>query len=213
MVYICEIETGETLSEEEEISARDLVDFKGGKDEISSCQVGKEEMRLSKSLKSSEKSSDKQGVLIEEENQRCIPIMGGIRILLPSSPVKASEHVESAEEGRQPTKTIMKEKEHTLTYSQVVKGEEDNSDKMITHSDEKLKLLEDWLSDPVTKEDFQKETVMQSEEELHPKEQLDGAGFVPAQGEIEELEEAKLSEKMAEHRLSNMAAEFEPAEE
>jgi hypothetical protein len=47
----------------------------------------KEEMRLSESLMNSEKSSDQQGALIgEEEDQRCILIIGGISIFLPSNP-------------------------------------------------------------------------------------------------------------------------------
>jgi hypothetical protein len=63
----------------------DLIDFQEGIREIPSFQVGKgSEMRLSKSLMSSEVSSDQQGVL-KEEDQRRILIIGGIEIFLPSN--------------------------------------------------------------------------------------------------------------------------------
>jgi hypothetical protein len=39
-------------------------------------------------------------VLTEEEDQRCILIIGGIKIFLPSNPVEASAHVEGAEDER-----------------------------------------------------------------------------------------------------------------
>jgi hypothetical protein len=42
---------------------------------------------------------------------------------------------------------------------------------------------------------------------------LDEVGIVPAQEEIEELVEAKLSEEITEQQLSNIAAEFEPTVE
>jgi hypothetical protein len=57
-------------------------------------------MRLFESLINSEESSDQQGVLTEEEDQRHILIIGGINIFLPSIPVEASAHVEGAEEER-----------------------------------------------------------------------------------------------------------------
>jgi hypothetical protein len=51
----------------------------------------KREVRLSKSLENSEKSLDQQGVLTgEEEDQRCILIIGGINIFLPRIPAGAS---------------------------------------------------------------------------------------------------------------------------
>jgi hypothetical protein len=85
MVYICEPEIGESLDEEEERSTEDLIDFQEGnekrsvedlvdcqegRNENSGFQVGKEEMRLSESLKNSEESSDQQGVLTEERRKR-----------------------------------------------------------------------------------------------------------------------------------------------
>jgi hypothetical protein len=82
--------------------------------------VGREkEMRLSKSLRSSEVSSGQQGVLIDEdscgfvdhvneddeklntsitkeEDQRSILIIGGIRVFLPSNPIEVRESVADA---------------------------------------------------------------------------------------------------------------------
>jgi hypothetical protein len=52
----------------------------------------------------SEESSYQQAVLIEEEDQRYILIIGGINIFLPSILVEASAHDESATEERQPTR-------------------------------------------------------------------------------------------------------------
>jgi hypothetical protein len=230
MVYICEPEYGESLSDEEgrsvgdliyfqegneKRSVEDLIDFQEGRKEKSGFQVGKEEMRLSESLKNSEKSSYQQGVLtekkremrlseslrnseessdqqgvlteekeeevgekphenedscgiadhmneydeklntstLEEEDQRCILIIGGINIFLPRIPVEASACVAreevmqeaskeeaigpnvfktnslcvagAEEEERQPTETVMEEeKEKTLKSSQEMKEEE-----------------------------------------------------------------------------------------
>jgi hypothetical protein len=76
---------------------------------------------------------------------------------------------------------------------------------------EELKMLEDWLSNPSTEEDCQRDAVVKSEEEFHPEEQLDEAGLVPAQGE--ELTEGELSGEMVEQKLSSMAVEFGPAVE
>jgi hypothetical protein len=81
---------------------------------------------------------------------------------------------------------------------------------------EELKLLEDWLSNPETKEDFQKETIMQSGEEFQHEEQLDEVGLMPSQRDdrgTEELAEIKLSEEMVEQQLSNIVAELESAVE
>jgi hypothetical protein len=132
MVYIFEPKYGENLSEEEERSTEDLIYFqegnkKGSVEDLKECQetrkknssfqVGKEEMRLSESLRNSEKSSDQQGVLTEKEeemrlseslknseesldqqgfltgeekDQRCIMIIGRIIIFHPRSPKEAN---------------------------------------------------------------------------------------------------------------------------
>jgi hypothetical protein len=83
MVYVCELENGESLSDElersikdltnfqeenEKRSFEDLVDCQEGRTKISGCQVGKEERRLSQSIKNLDESSYQQGVLMEEEN-------------------------------------------------------------------------------------------------------------------------------------------------
>jgi hypothetical protein len=88
----------------------DLIDFHGGRREISYLQVGKgEEMN-------SVKSSYQKGVLIDEhscgfadhvneddeklntpiaaeEDKRCVLIVGGIQILLPNSPIETNTRV------------------------------------------------------------------------------------------------------------------------
>jgi hypothetical protein len=161
---------------------------------------------------------------LEEEDQRCILIIGGISIFLPSIPTEASAcvaHEEvmqeasreeamgpnvfktnsacvaGTEEERQPTETVMKEeKEKTLKSSQERREEEEeHSDKMLTQWEKELKMLEDWLRNPETEEDCQKDAVMKSGEEFHPEEQLDEVGLLPAQGDDrreEELVEIKL---------------------
>ena len=115
MIYFCEPEDGEILSDEEGRSVEYLIDLQEGRKENSGFQVGKEEMRQSQSLKNSKNSSgqqrvlkkkeemrmyeslnnlreslDQQGLLIgEEEDHRCILIIGGIDIFLSRSLVEA----------------------------------------------------------------------------------------------------------------------------
>jgi hypothetical protein len=56
--------------------------------------VGKEEeVRLFESLKNSKESSDQQGVLTEEEDQRHILIIGGIKVFLPSNLSRRPVHM------------------------------------------------------------------------------------------------------------------------
>jgi hypothetical protein len=85
--------------------------------------------------------------------------------------------------------------------------------KMLTQWEKELRMLEDWLCHPDIEDDFPKETFMQSKEKFHPKEQLEIVGVAPAQEEAEELAEANLSREMVEQKLSEEAAEFEPAVE
>jgi hypothetical protein len=92
-----------------------------------------EEMRLYESLKNSEKSLDKQGVLTEED-QKCILIIGGIKIFMPSIPIEGSACIEGAEEERQSTVNVIKqEKEKTVKSFQEMEKEE--------HSMELLKIF------------------------------------------------------------------------
>jgi hypothetical protein len=58
-------------------------------------------------------------VLIEEDH-RSILIIGGINIFLPISPAEASAQIFGATEERQPTVTVIEEKEQILKSSQVV---------------------------------------------------------------------------------------------
>jgi hypothetical protein len=134
VVYLCELESGESLGDEEEMRlVRYLVNFQEGKNEflyfqvgnemisvdlidyqeviseIPNCQVGKgDKMRLSESLMNSYRNSYQQGVLVEED-KRSILIIGGIGIFLPISQVEASAQFSGVVEERQPTKTIIKE--------------------------------------------------------------------------------------------------------
>jgi hypothetical protein len=92
-----------------EMGSVDLIDFQLGSREFPNCQVGRgNEMRLSESLTDSVESSYQRGVLIDgdscgladnvnedddklknftiqEENQRSILIIGGIKIFLPNN--------------------------------------------------------------------------------------------------------------------------------
>jgi hypothetical protein len=70
--------------------------------------------------------------MLTKEDHRCILIIGGIKIFQPSILVKASACVEGEKEERQPKNIFMEEKEHTLTSTQVMKGKEEHSDKMLT---------------------------------------------------------------------------------
>jgi hypothetical protein len=103
----------------EMISIEDIIDCQESRGEILDCQVGKGiRMRLFESLRSSEVSLGQQGVLIDEdscgfvdhvneddeklntstikeEDQRCILIIGGIRLFLPRSQAEDSISVAS----------------------------------------------------------------------------------------------------------------------
>jgi hypothetical protein len=77
-------------------SLEDLIDYQEGREEIPYFQVGKgEQMRPCESLMNSEVSLDQQGELMEKD-QRCILIIGGIEVFLPSSPVEAKSCVTDA---------------------------------------------------------------------------------------------------------------------
>jgi hypothetical protein len=61
---------------------------------------------------------------------------------------------------------------------------------------QKLNMMEDWIDNTETKEDYQKQTVMQNGEEFQHEEKLDEYELMPAQGddgEIEELVGRKMS--------------------
>jgi hypothetical protein len=122
-----------------------------------------------------------------------------------------------ATEERNPTNTIREEEiEHTFTSSQLMKGEEENSDKMLTQWEQELNFLEDWLSNPGTKEYCPRDVVVKSEEDFQPEEKLENVGLVPIEGDdrrAEELEEMKLSEKMFEQQISSIIVEVEPTVE
>jgi hypothetical protein len=64
----------------------DLIDCQVGREKIPSCQVGKGEEMNSAEI------SYQQEVLMEED-QRCVLIIGGIKIFLPNSPTEANTSV------------------------------------------------------------------------------------------------------------------------
>jgi hypothetical protein len=71
--------------------------------------VGKgEKRRLTNSLVNLEVNLDQQGVMTEED-QKCILIIGGIEIFLPSYPVQERAHVVDAAIEGHPTKTVKDE--------------------------------------------------------------------------------------------------------
>jgi hypothetical protein len=65
-------------------------------------------------------------VLIEEDH-KCILIIGGINIFLPSNPVAANAHIEGAEGERQPIEIVKEEKEKKLTFVKEMREEEEHS--------------------------------------------------------------------------------------
>jgi hypothetical protein len=174
-----------------EMRSIDLIDCEEGRREIPYFQVGKGEERiLSESLMNSAEISYQQGELMEQD-QRCILIIGGIKIFLPNSPAKASTSVSheevvqqeskkeamgpnsfkancfcdvgAAEEG-QPTVTIMmKEK---ISKSSQGEEEEEHIVEILTQWEMELRMLEDWLDNPESKDGCQ-ETVMQILGEEH----------------------------------------------
>jgi hypothetical protein len=54
---------------------------------------------------------------------------------------------------------------------------------MLTQWEKEIRMLEDWLENPRTKEYCQRDAVVKSGEKSQPKEQLDEDALVPTQGE------------------------------
>jgi hypothetical protein len=134
----------------------DLIDCQVGSRKFPNFQVGREkEMRLSKSLESSEVSSCQRGVLIgedscgfedhvnedddnlktftiQEEDQKSVLIIGGIKVFLPNNQEEASAHDEGATVGKiQPTVTVMMKEQ----ISEASQGEE---------GDHTVEILTQW---------------------------------------------------------------------
>jgi hypothetical protein len=107
-----------------------------------------------------EVSSYQQGELMEED-QKCILIIGGIQIFLPSNPVEARACVADAttEEG-QPAVTVIEEEEMEQT-SESAPAEQEHADKVLTPWEKELEMLEDWLKNPEPVDDCHEQTVMQ----------------------------------------------------
>jgi hypothetical protein len=177
-------------------------------------------MRLSESLRSSEVSSDQQGVLIDEdscgfvdhvneydeklntstikeEDQRCILIIGGIKTFLPSSQAEASINVVGAATKGQPTETFKEEeeKEKTLMFSPA-EGEE--------HSTELLKI-------------FSQEAEQEMTAALEPatEEEADNMDFVELYEELEALERRVIvqSQHIQQIRLETDGGAYQPGEQ
>jgi hypothetical protein len=107
---------------------------------------------------------------IQEEDQRSILIIGGIKIFLPNSQVEANAHDESAaEEERQPAETVKEEEMEQTLMSTPAEGEE--------HSAEFLKIF--------SQEAEQEMTVAL---ELTEEEEADIMEFVDLYEELEALE-------------------------
>jgi hypothetical protein len=137
----------------EMILVEDIINPQERKRGILDCQVGKGfRMRLSESIRSSEVSSDQEGVLIDEdscgffghvneddeklntstikeEDQRCIMIIAGIKLFLPTIQAEASTCVASAAIEGKPTESVKKEeeKEKKLMFSPA-EGEENSAE-------------------------------------------------------------------------------------
>jgi hypothetical protein len=89
-----------------------------------------------------------------EEDQRCILIIGGIQIFLPSSPIEATTHIaDAATRKGQPTVTVIEEEEiEKMLMSSPV--EEKHANEMLTPWEKELEMLEDWLNNPEPVDDY-----------------------------------------------------------
>jgi hypothetical protein len=86
-------------------------------------------------------------VLTEKEDQKSILMIGGIKVVLPYSPVESSVCVANVAiaEGQLTVSVIEEEEEKTLMFSPI---EEEHADKVITPWEKELEMLEDWLNHP-----------------------------------------------------------------
>jgi pyruvate/2-oxoglutarate/acetoin dehydrogenase E1 component len=90
----------------------------------------------------SAESSYQQGELMEKD-QKCIMIIGGIQIFLPSSPVEARVCVADAVVERQPVVTVIEEEEKEQILKSTPVEEEEHIVEFLTQWEMELKLLED----------------------------------------------------------------------
>jgi hypothetical protein len=95
-----------------------------------------------------------------EEDQKCILIIGGIKVFLPSNLVEAKTCVEGATTKGQPVVTIIEEEEKEKTLMYVPAKKEEHTVRMLTQLEIELEMLEDWLNNPEPEGDYQ-ETFMQ----------------------------------------------------
>jgi hypothetical protein len=115
---------------------------------------------------------------IKEEDQRCILIIGGIKIFLPSSQTEASICVSDAAEEGKPTETVIKEEMEQILKFSHVREEEDNS--------------EGWLK-IFSQEDEQEMTAAL---ETASEEEADSINFVDLCEELEALERRVIVQSM-----------------
>ena len=107
---------------------------------------------------------------IQEEDQRSLLIIGGIKIFLPNSQVEANAHDESvAEEEIQPIETIKEEEMEKTLMSTPAKGEENSA--------ELLKIFS---------QEYEQEMTIALE--LTKEEEADSMEFVDLYAELEALE-------------------------
>jgi hypothetical protein len=144
---------------------------------------------------------------IKEEDQRCILIIGGIKIFLPSSQAEASICVADAEEEGQPTETVIKEEmEQILKSSHVGEAEENSTEFLKIFIQEAEQEMTAELNPAAEEETYnmdfvdlceefealEKRVIVQSRHiqqvkleedggEYQPKEQLEEAGRVPTE--------------------------------
>jgi hypothetical protein len=126
---------GSNFQEGIEMGSIDLIDCQVGSRKIPYFQEGKgEQMRLTESLMksgmsldqreeltekmNSEVSSYQQGQLIEKEDHKSILMIGGIKILLPYSPVEASVYVANATTAEGQPAVTVEEMEHISEAAQ-----------------------------------------------------------------------------------------------
>jgi hypothetical protein len=82
-----------------------------------------------------------ENFITEEKDHRCVLVIGGVNIFLPSNRGEASTYVVDATEGQR-ADTIMEEEEQILKS---IPTEEEHPVELLTQWEMELKALEDWL--------------------------------------------------------------------
>jgi len=170
-------------------------------EEIPICHMGKGEKMKSIEI------LYKQGELMKED-QRIILIIRGIEIFLPHSPIEARACVVEATTEGQPMKNVIEEEVKEQILKSSPSEEEEHIVEFLTPWEQELRLLEEWICHPGTKEDFQN-AFMHIEVEPQYKEHLEEVGYIPT----EEMTEVNLSGEIVEKHLNDETIELDSTTE